>query len=69
MVMVIDRNDPEPTESSLAEMVLRRNDTIIVPIDLSSALRLCKFETQFRMVSVCFESIFGHFNNPICLQK
>ena len=50
--MVMGRNDPEPTESSgtesLAEMVLCRN-TIIVSMDMSSALRLRKFETQSRI--------------------
>ena len=49
--MVIDRNDPEPAESSgtgsLAEVVLGRN-TIIVSIDLSSALRLLKFDILAR---------------------
>ena len=60
--MFIDRNDPEPAESSgtggggsLAEMVSGRN-TIIVSIDMSSALRLCKFETQVRIVSAHFRA-------------
>ena len=70
--MVIDRNDPKPVESSgtesLAEMFLGRN-TIIVSIDMSSALHLRKFEMQVCMVSACFKSIFGHFYDPICIQK
>ena len=56
--MVIDRHDPE-----LAEMVLGRN-TNIVSIDMSSALRLRKFETQVRMVSARFKSILGIFMIP-----
>ena len=44
----------------LAEIVLGRN-TIIVSIDMSSALRLRKFETQVRMLSARFKSIFGYF--------
>ena len=71
--MVIDRNETEPPESSgsgrsLAEMVSGRY-TIIVSTDLSSALCLRKFETQVRMVSAHFKSIFGHFYDFISLQK
>ena len=63
------RNQPSrPGRGSPAEMVSGRN-TIIVSICLSSALRLRKFETQVRMVSAHFKSIFGHFYDPIYLQK
>ena len=67
--MVIDRNEPEPAESSGTGVPgrdgLGRN-SIIVSIDLLSALRLRKFDTQSRMVSARFKSIFGQFYDPIC---
>ena len=70
--MVIDRNDQEPAESSGTRVPgrdgLGRN-MIIVSIELSSALRLRKIETQVCMVSARFKSIFGHFYDPIRLQK
>ena len=70
--MVIDRNDPDQDESSGTGrnriIVLGRN-TIIVSIDMSSALNLRKFVTQVRMVSARFYNIFEHFYDPICLQK
>ena len=63
------RNRPSrPGRGSLAEMVLGQN-TIIVSIDMLSALRLRKFETQVRMHYARFKSIFGHFYDPFCLQK
>ena len=68
----LDRNDPEPVESSRTGVPGRDGlcrNTIIVSIDMSSALRLRKFETQVRMVSSHFKSIFRHFYDPICLQK
>ena len=70
--MVIDRNDPEPAKSSGTgwnTIIVLGGNTIIVSIDMSSALRLRKFETQVRMVSARFKSIFRHFYDPISLQK
>ena len=70
--MVIDRNDPEPAESTGLGVPGRDGfgpGHAIVLIDMSSALRLRKFETQVRMVSARFESIFGNSYDPICLQK
>ena len=52
-----------PGRGSLAEMVLGRN-TIIVSIDMSSALRLRKFETQVHMVSARFGAFSDIFIIP-----
>ena len=70
--MVIDRSDPELAESSGTgrnTIIVLGRSMIIVSIDMSSALRLRKFETHVRMVSARFKSIFGHFYDPIYLQK
>ena len=70
--MVIDRNDPEPGESSGTGVSGRdsfgpEHDNCVNRYIV--CLRLREFETQVRMVSTRFKSIFGYFYDPICLQK